>query len=81
MVVAKKKTESGITHNDDPFLSLSEVARQIGVSPSTVGRWCTDGLLVPVRRPSGLRAVRQSEVNRFLGGSALDKQVQVNESI
>ena len=73
--MAKKKTTTRtqklVTHEDDPFLSVTEVARQLGKSPQTIGRWINDGLLNGVRRPNGIVAVRQSEVNQFLGGSAL----------
>ena len=59
------------THEDDPILTMSEVARRVGKSPQTVARWIHDGLLRAIRHPSGLPGIRQSEVNKFLGGSAL----------
>lgn len=64
------------THVEDPVLNLSEVARQLGKHPSTIKQWIVDGLLMPVKMPSGLFGVRKSEVNKFLGGSALQQQVQ-----
>ena len=63
------------TAEEDPFLSLSEVARRLGKHPETIRRWCIDGLLKAVRTPSGLLTVRRSVVNQFLGGSALEKRV------
>lgn len=71
----KNQTDELPTHADDPFLTLTEVARQLGKHPSTIGRWVQDGLLIAVRQPSGLFSIRKSEVNRFLGGSALKKEL------
>lgn len=72
----KKRRVNGpddpLTHEDDPILNLSEVGRMIGKSPQTIGRWCQDGLLRCLPLPNGLRGVRKSEINKFLGGSALD---------
>ena len=64
------------THEDDPILTISEVGRQLGKSAQTIARWCKDGLLSAIRQPSGLFGVRKSEVNKFLGGSALEKRVE-----
>lgn len=75
MAKTKESAASPPTHEEDPLMNLSEVARALGKTPPTIFRWVTDGLLVAVRQPSGLWAVRRSEVNRFLGGSALHKQV------
>lgn len=61
---------------DERFLTLAEVGRMVGRSATTVGRWCLDGLLDCVRLPSGLRAVRRSEVMKFIGNSALAKQIE-----
>lgn len=73
--MADKKTGSGDngppSHEEDPLLTLSEVGRQLGKSPQTVGRWCQEKLLEFVRLPSGLIAIRQSVVDKFLGGTAL----------
>lgn len=59
------------THEEDPFLTLSEVGKQMGKHHTTIGSYIKDGLLNAVRSPSKLPMVRQSEVDRFLGGSAL----------
>jgi excisionase family DNA binding protein len=64
------------THEDDPILTISEVGRQLGKSPQTIARWCRDGLLAAVRLPSSLFGIRKSEVNKFLGGSAIEKRVE-----
>ena len=70
-----KKKRKNVTHDEDPFLSLTEVGRQIGKAPQTVRRWVQDGLILGERRPNGIYAVRQSVVNEFLGGSALEVEV------
>lgn len=59
------------THEEDPILSLSEVGRQLGKTPTTISNWIRDGLLQAVRMPSGLFGVRKSAVNKFLVGTTL----------
>ena len=66
-------TQRPLTHIEDPILSIREVAEQFGKSSQTVGRWIHDGLLRVIRLPSGMPGVRQSDVDAFLGGSALNK--------
>lgn len=63
------------THKEDPMLTLSDVARQLGKSHTTIARWVQDGLLKAVMLPGGRMAIRKSVVNQFLGGSALKKEV------
>jgi len=70
--MTKSRTKDPPTHAEDPILSLAEVGRQIGKSHQTIGRWVKDGLLAAIRTPNGLVGVRKSEVNKFLGSSALD---------
>ena len=67
-------TQRPLTHIEDPILSLREAADQFGKSAQTVGRWIHDGLLRVIRLPSGMPGVRQSDVDAFLGGSALEKK-------
>lgn len=55
---------------DDPYMSLSEVARYVGKSPQTIVRWCADGLIEFVR-VGPLPKIRRSALAKFLGGSAL----------
>lgn len=62
------------THAEDPILNLSEAGRVCGKSPMTMKRWCMDGLLNYVPLPSGLWGIRRSELNKFLGGSALSNK-------
>ena len=72
---AKELATDPPTHKEDPLLTTSEVARQLGKSPQTIGRWIADGLLKAVALPGGRLAIRKSIVNQFLGGSALQKEV------
>jgi len=69
--MAKKREPVAV---DDPLLNLSEVAKLVNKTSMTVGRWCQDGLLKCVRLPSGLRAIRKSEVEKFIGNSALSER-------
>ena len=55
----------------DPILTLSEAGRRCGKAHTTIAAWIRDGLLTPVKNPRGLFGVRESELNKFLGGSAL----------
>lgn len=77
--MSKSRTKEPPTHQEDPLLSISEVGRQLGKSPQTIARWVLDGLLAAIRMPSGLMGVRKSEVNKFLGSSALGTQVKEPE--
>lgn len=58
------------TDAEDPILPISAVAKMFGKHRNTVARWISDGLLKPQRLPVGI-GVRQSEVLKFLGASAL----------
>jgi len=75
-MVTKTKKREPLTHEEDPILTPSEVARQIGKSPSTVGRWIREGTLAAHRNPKGQWGVRRSEMNKWLSGSNLDAQVR-----
>lgn len=63
------------THEEDPLLSPSEVARAIGKHQNTIYNWIRDGLLKATRHPTGRIVVRRSEVNKLLANSALETQV------
>lgn len=78
MSKAKHDRQDPPTHQEDPILKLAEVARQLGRSPQTIARWCQDGLLKALPHPDGfgILGVRKSEVNKFLGASALATQVE-----
>lgn len=69
----KNNTTNG---KDDPIVSQAEAARQLCKSTSTIQRWCDDGLLLTVRMPSGLRGIRQSVINSFLGGTEIHTRVK-----
>ena len=57
------------SHQEDPLLTLSEVARYIGKSRPTIVRWCRDGLL-KTERIGHKEHIRQSVLDTFLGGTA-----------
>lgn len=73
-----KDVDQPLTHEEDPILTLSEVGRQLGKHHTTIARWCHDGLLKALRIPGTVNiwGVRKSEVNKFLGASALDVQIK-----
>lgn len=54
---------------DEPtFLSPSEVAAELEVSPTSIRRWIRDGRLRSIRLPSGQRKVRRADVEAILRG-------------
>lgn len=50
----------------DRFLSLAEVAKQLGRDPRTVRRWIHEGWLRPVRPKERAVGVLESELRRAL---------------
>lgn len=75
--MSKAKANEKITDDpiaadrDDPLLTVSEVAEAVRKHPDTIRRWVTDGLLRAIRLPSGLFGIRKSELDKFIGASAL----------
>lgn len=53
-------------HAADPILNLAAVADALGRSPSTIGRWVTEGVLPSIAMPSGMRKVRKSTLVAWL---------------
>ena len=50
---------------DDPELRIGEVARQVGVSPSTVRAWERKGMVQPRRGQGGHRRYGSDDVARL----------------
>jgi hypothetical protein len=69
--MAKDKKGGFVTHEEDPLLTLAEAGRMVGKSPSAIKNWLRDGLLRATRDPTGLSRIRQSELERFYGATAL----------
>lgn len=67
--------EQALTHQEDELLTPSEVGRRLGKTHTTIMRWIEDGLLEAIELPSGLRAVRASQVNAILNGSQITGRV------
>lgn len=70
--MSKDKVEKAPTNSEDRILDIKEVASQLGRSVPCVHRWVAEGLIATVRMPSGLKKVRQSTVNKFLTGTAVE---------
>ncbi|WP_347405437.1 MerR family DNA-binding transcriptional regulator [Moorella sp. Hama-1] len=49
------------------LLSISQAAKKLGVHPNRLRAWEKQGLLIPVRLPSGQRRYPIDEINRILG--------------
>ena len=76
MTTKQRERTAAVTHKEDPILSMAEVARRIGKSPSTVKSWCDSGLIKAMWIASDrVFGVRESEVNRLLEGSNIDARV------
>ena len=53
-----------------PLIRTGEAARRLGVDPSTLRRWATDGLIKAVRTPSGEYRFRPAEIDKALRDTA-----------
>jgi predicted site-specific integrase-resolvase len=49
------------------LLPISEAAKRIGVHPNRLRAWEKQGLINPVRLPSGQRRFSEEKINRILG--------------
>ena len=49
------------------LLSIGQAAKKLGVHPNRLRAWEKQGLLIPVRLPSGQRRYPVDEINRILG--------------
>ncbi|WP_245574339.1 MerR family DNA-binding transcriptional regulator [Desulfovirgula thermocuniculi] len=49
------------------LLSIGEAAKRLGVHPNRLKAWEKQGLIKPVRLPSGHRRYPVEEINRILG--------------
>jgi len=67
----QEKKDNFTPHAEDPMLSLAEAGRLVGRSAGSIKNWIKDGLLRAVRDPSGLSRIRQSELEKFYGATAL----------
>lgn len=47
------------------LLSVSEAARELGVSETTIRRWADEGILRTIRLPTGGRRFRRDEIERM----------------
>lgn len=57
--------------NEDPLLTMGEVAQIFRVSPKTVSRWASAGKLHAVRTLGGHKRFRTSEVRAAIGDTQL----------
>jgi excisionase family DNA binding protein len=56
------------THQSALGLTISEAARFLGVSLSTVRRWSDAGVLPSYRTPGGQRRYNREQLESFLNG-------------
>lgn len=57
-----------LVRGEDRLMTSGEVARIFAVSPKTVSRWATDGLIQSTLTPGGHRRFRESDIRTMLGG-------------
>lgn len=62
----RKEIEGLTTHDKDPFLNITVVAKALGRHQTTVGRWVADGAIKSVLMPNGLRKIRRSVLVAWL---------------
>jgi predicted DNA-binding transcriptional regulator AlpA len=65
--LTRQEMEQANTKATETYLSRTEVAKMIGVDPSTLWRWHKQGYLCAVEL-GGKRIYKLSEVERILGG-------------
>lgn len=53
---------------DDPWLTLAEIAEELRMSPATIRSWISKGTLRAMRAGERKWLVRRSELDRMLGG-------------
>ncbi len=63
-----------------PVMTLSEVARRIGKSTTTVSRWAKEGLLPAIRLPSGLPGVTEAVFDEFFSYLKVVKQEKESQN-
>lgn len=73
MAKAQVKPKAVPTHQEDPLLTLTEVAKRVGKTRPTVAQWVVDGLL-ECTMIGRLPHVRESVLDKFLGGTTLVSQ-------
>lgn len=56
--------------DSDGYIPISEFAKLVGVSVSTVRRWDKEGLVTAVRTPTGHRRFRRCDVDTILKAGA-----------
>ena len=59
--------------DDDPLLSVADVARLLGVTQPTVREWIKDGKLRAHRAGARFWRIRKSEVDRMLAEQASNR--------
>ncbi|RYD01467.1 hypothetical protein N752_29640 [Desulforamulus aquiferis] len=52
--------------SEDKLLTVTEVAKRLGVSRTTMWRWAKNGLLPVYQLPRGHIRIRESELEKFL---------------
>jgi len=58
------------------MLSISQAAKKLGVHPNRLRAWEKQGLLMPVRLPSGQRRYPVDEINRILGTGGVKSETE-----
>lgn len=64
-----------------PFLTTSEVARELFVDSATVRRWIADGKLPVITLPSGHFRVRREVVEAILAGTQPTPDAEPAEAV
>lgn len=70
----------GKDYNDERFLTVSEAAAFLGVSPKTLRRWDEAGFLIPVRHPlTKYRLYKKSQLIDFIKAVTVESKISERE--
>ncbi len=57
---------------NDPYISVKEAAKMLGVSTATIRQWCDKGIIKCLRLPTGFRRIKRSEIEKILKSEKKD---------
>lgn len=73
------KRATKIEPTEDPFLSANEVARQMNVHHTTIGRWIKEGAIPALRTPGGHWMIRLSAIRKWIQASTFKVTIKPPE--
>ena len=68
------------SHEEDPLMSLTQVAEFVGKTRTTINRWVQDGLFGEPVVMNGIPYIRESVLMAFLGALLESKQPREDQT-